>query len=145
MLLAKIKSDSLDARKARDSAKATSLVTRYAEAARVGKDAGGRNSTDLEVLAVVRKFIKGLDDSLTVLKDPAAIAKAQAERLVLGAYLPAQISGDALAVVIAAIVEAATDKTAKGMGFVMNALKSQYGGTYDGAEAGKLVKAALAG
>ena len=145
MLLEKIKSDSLDARKARDSEKATSLVTLYAEAARVGKDAGGRDSTDLEVLAVVRKFIKGLDDSLTVLKDPTAIAKAQAERLVLSAYLPTQITGDALADVIASILETAADKTAKGMGFVMNALKAQYGGAYDGAEAGRLVKAALAG
>lgn len=144
MLLAKIKSDSLEARKARDSEKATSLVTLYAEAARVGKDAGSRDSTDTEVIGVVRKFLKGVDDSLAVLTNPEAIVKAQREKVLLSAYLPVQITGEALADAINAIVATAPDKTAKGMGFVMNALKAVHGGSYDGNEASKLVKAALA-
>ena len=145
MLLAKIKHDSLEARKAHESEKALSLVTLYAEAARIGKDAGDRETTDLEVIAVVRKFVKGLDDSLAVLQAQDAIEKARREKNLLSAYLPVQISGDVLAGVIAAIVATATDKSAKGMGFVMNALKAQYGGTYDGVEASKLVKASLVG
>lgn len=144
MLLDTIRSDSLQARKARETNKATALVTLLAEAGRVGKDAGSRDSTDLEVLGVVRKFIKGLDDSLAVLTEPSAIAKAQAERHLLQAYLPAQLSGEALVRAIAAIVATMQDKSAKSMGVVMAALKSQHGGAYDGTQASKLVKAALA-
>jgi uncharacterized protein YqeY len=143
MLLDTIKSDSLQARKARDTEKATTLVTLFAEAARVGKDADNRDSTDVEVLGVVRKFIKGLDDSLAVLTLPEAIAKAQREKQVLLAYLPAQLSGEALVRAIAAIVDSLQEKSAKSMGRVMSALKEKHGGAYDGTEASKLVKLAL--
>jgi uncharacterized protein len=143
MLLETIQRDSLEARKARESEKATTLVTLFAEASRPGKDAGNRTSTDEEVIKVVRKFIKGLDDSLQVLTQPEAIARAQREKHVLSAYLPSQLSGEALVRAIEGIVAPMVDKSAKSMGLVMNALRTQYGGAYDGAEASKLVKSIL--
>lgn len=143
MLLDTIKSDSLQARKARDTDKATSLVTLFAEASRVGKDKGLRDSTDAEVMGVVRKFIKDLDYSLSVLADPGAIARAQAERSLLQGYLPVQLNDEALTRAIAAIVATQQNKSIKSMGVIMAALDAQHGGAYDGAQAGKLVKAAL--
>lgn len=144
MLIQKIREDSLAARKARETDKATILVTLFAEAARPGKDAGNRDSTDEETVKVVRKFIKGVEDSLAVLKDPVAVAKAQAEKDILSAYLPTQLTGDALKAAIADIVQKLPEKNAKAMGQVMNGLRTLYAGAYDGVEASKLVKEALA-
>lgn len=144
MLLQKIRDESLEARRARNTEKASLLVTLYAEAARVGKDAGNRDSTDDEVVKVVRKFIKGLDESLAVLTDETARARALAEKSVLSTFLPTMLAGQELKAAIDAIVAELTEKTPKQMGLVMKALKERYAGAYDGNEASALVKAALA-
>jgi len=143
MLLDQIKSDSLAARKAKDAQRATLLVTLYSEAAKVGKDAGNRDSTDDEVLKTVKKFLKGVEDSLAVLKDPAAIAQAQFEQGVLQAYLPQMVEGDALVAVIQDIVNAQPAKDARAMGAVMKELKARLGTRYDGAQASAMVKGML--
>lgn len=145
MLLDKIKQDSLEARRARETEKATMLVTLFAEASRPGKDAGNRDSSDEEVVKVVRKFMTGLNDSLAVLTQPEAIARAHREKQLLECYLPSQLSGAALSAVVDGIVASVSDKSAKSIGVVMNALRKAHGGAYDGTEASTLVKAALIG
>ena len=50
MLINQIKSDALEARKARQTNTATLLTTLYSEASMVGKNDGNRESTDAEVL-----------------------------------------------------------------------------------------------
>lgn len=144
MLIHKIREDSLAARKARETDKATLLVTLFAEASRAGKDDGNRDSTDEEAMKTVRKFIDGIDTSLAVLTDTALVAKAQAEKNLLLTYLPAQLSGDALRAVINEIVGTLKEKNAKAMGQVMGTLRKQYAGTFNGDEAGKLAREALA-
>lgn len=143
MLLDIMKADSLAARKARETERATTLVTLYAEAARVGKDVDNRDSTDAEVVQVVRKFIKGLDDSLAVLTQPDAIARAQRERAIVEGYLPAQIKGEALTAVLRELLKTVPNPTIRSLGAVMTALKATHGGAYDGVEATKLVKELL--
>ena len=144
MLIHKIREDSLAARKARETDKATLLVTLFAEASRAGKDDGNRDSTDEEAMKTVRKFIDGIDTSLAVLTYTALVAKAQAEKNLLLTYLPAQLSGDALRAVINEIVGTLKEKNAKAMGQVMGILRKQYAGTFNGDEAGKLAREALA-
>lgn len=143
MLLDTIKADSLAARKARDTEKATTLVTLYAEAARVGKDADNRESTDDEVVKVVRKFIKGIDDSLAVLKQPEAIALAQREKTYVTPYLPLQLTGKGLFAVIQEIIATFTTSPPPNLGLVMRALKLAHPGAYDGAEATFVIKEIL--
>jgi uncharacterized protein len=144
MLLEKIQAASLEARKSKDAEKAATLVTLYAEAARIGKDAGNRLTTDEETIRVVRKFLKGVDETLPLLTQPEAIERAKREKSVLEAFLPTMVAGAELQAVIADIVSTLAEKSPKQMGAVMGALKKRLAGSYDGNEASALVKAALA-
>lgn len=149
-LLAKIKSDSLTARKNHDSFRGTLLTTLYSEAATVGKNDGNRETTDTEVVAVVKKFVKGADETLAILNaDPARNAEAIAiitqEKTILESYLPAQLSEAELQAVLVNLVDSLADRSPKQMGAVMKQLKASHEGTYDGALASKLIKGMLTG
>lgn len=143
MLLKKIQEASLEARKRKDVVRAELLVTLYAEAARIGKDAGNRESTDDEVQRTVRKFVKGVDEFLAVTTDSDRRSKLQAEKEVLEALLPRMLSEDELGAAIGGIVAGLTDKTPKAMGTIMAQLKARFGAAYDDATASRLAKAAL--
>jgi hypothetical protein len=143
MLLETIRLQSVEARKAKDSVRAALLVTLFAESARVGKDAGNRATTDEETQKVLRKFLKGVDESLSVLKDESARALALAEKAILESFLPPRVTGAALQAVITEIVSRLADRSPRQMGAVMKALKERLAGAYDGAEATGLVKSTL--
>jgi uncharacterized protein YqeY len=156
-MIQKLRAAALQARK--DSAQgrgvqaqvaSTLLVTLVSAAAMVGKNDGGREPTDAEVVKEVKKFLKGVEDTLAILTGDAGtetdprVAQLQVEKELLTAYLPQQLSDEALAAEVQRIVGALSEKGPKQMGVVMKALKDGFGGRYDGALAGKLVKEALA-
>lgn len=147
-LLQQIKDASLTARKQKDSM-AAFLVTLYAEAARVGKDKGQRDSTDEEVIAVLEKFKKGAREIIETAQDNPSdyantlAAEAQQEILLLEQYLPKQLSEDELTAIINGYVVSTPDVSAKSMGLIMGKLKQEHGGLYDGSLASRLVKEAL--
>jgi uncharacterized protein len=143
MLLDKIQAASLEARKAKDAEKASLLTTLLAEAARIGKDDGNRITTDAETSAVVRKFIKGIDESLPHIKDDAARDRALREKAVLVTFMPQMVTGSALVAAVQEIVAGLAEKSPKQMGAVMKALKDRFAGAYDGTEASAVVKVAL--
>ncbi len=145
MLLEKLQAASLEARKAQDTVAASLLTTLYSEAARVGKDQGNRVSTDEEVVAVVKKFSKNIDETLAALPEAdARVATLRVEKELLSAYLPQQLDEAGLRALVDELVGALADKSPKQMGVVMAGLKARAGGQYDGAMASRLVKAALA-
>ena len=74
-LIIEIKSAQLAARKARDSFTASSLTTLIGEAEMVGKNAG-REVTDAEVVAVLKKFVKNIDETTTVLSREQPLTQA---------------------------------------------------------------------
>lgn len=144
-LVEKIKKDSLEARKAKDGLRATLLTTLYSEVVNVGKNNGNRDTTDAEAVAVVKKFMKGVDETLAALKattDPRH-ETALAEKLVLETYLPKQLSEAELKVAIADLIDALPEKNPKQMGVLMKQMKERYEGQYDGQLASKLIKEAL--
>lgn len=143
MLLAKIQAASLAARKAKETEKAALLTTLYAEAARIGKDAGNRETTDEEVVKVVRKFVKGVDETLALVTHPDARARSMREKEVLEPFLPHMVVGAELAAAVDDIVGALADRTPRQMGAVMKTLRERFAGAYDGNEASSLVKARL--
>lgn len=139
LLITQIRSDSLSARKARDSQKSTFLITLLGEAERVGKDAGNRDTTDAETLAVIQKFAKNAKEVLQVRPGDT---QATYELTVLNGYLPTRLSGPEL---VAAIDQVISDLglvtvTGKDIGAVMKGLSSRHAGAYDGAEASALVR-----
>ncbi|VTU42248.1 MULTISPECIES: GatB/YqeY domain-containing protein [unclassified Variovorax] len=149
-LLQRIKDDSLQARKAKEAAKAATLTTLYSEAAMIGKNAGNRETTDEEVAATVKKFIKNAKEAIVVLEnatDDARIAARDALRQevsVYNAYLPQQLDHGQLTSAILGIVQGLAERSPKQMGAVMKALKEQHGTNYDGSAASAIAKEALA-
>jgi len=139
-LVATIRADSLVARKARDSPKATFLITLLGETEIVGKNAGNRETTDAETLAVIQKFAKNANEVLKVRPGDAA---AVYELGVLQGYLPSKLTGAALGAAIdQAVADAGlTEVTGKDIGMVMKALAAKHAGAYDGAEASAAIRA----
>lgn len=138
-LLSKIKADALVARKAKDSVASSLLITLGAESARVGLDSGKRESSDAEVVAIVKKFIKGNTELLSVRPDDAVALR---ERDLLSVYLPQQMNEKELEGAVSLIKQElsldATDKSF--VGVMMKELRARYEGRYDGAVASSILK-----
>ena len=144
-LLEKIKTDLHDARKAKNICLVNILSTIYAEAQMVGKNAGNRETTDAEVVAKIKVFIKNIEETLKSIKEThAKYADLQKEKSLLEKYLPKQMSEAELT---ATVVEIAAnhEKSIKSMGKVMADLKAKYSGQYDGNLASQVVKKVLGG
>lgn len=95
-LINTIKQNQLQARKNKDAAAASLLTTLVGEASMIGKNDGNRESTDAEVTAVIKKFVKNIDESISALSKNAGenaerIATATKEKEILMAYLPKQL------------------------------------------------------
>lgn len=132
MLIDKIKTDNLAARKAHDSNKATLLTTLIGEAEMIGKNAGNRAPTDDEVVETIRKFVKNNKQTIEALAG-VGVEKFQFENDVLTEYLPKMLSEDELTEVIKSF-------DTKNMGEIMKQLKAKYAGVYDGAMASRIAK-----
>lgn len=137
-LLETIKSHALDARKRRDNIAAPFLTTLLSEASAPGLNDGKRASTDEEVLAVVRKFLKNNAEVLLVRPNDTV---AQTEKQILEGYLPHQLSDGELRAALMSIARDAgiTTVTQKDMGVLMKGLKERYNGQYDGKAAQQAV------
>ena len=138
-LIQTIKEHQLQARKERDVPRASLLTTLLGESMMVGKSNGNRETTDAEVMVVVRKFINNIDFFIEASKGETP-PYLKLERQILEQYLPTQMTGDALR---ATILEIIKDTAAENMGTVMKTLKERHSGHYDGNEASKLVREVL--
>lgn len=143
-LLQTIKDAQLQARKNRQADAAASLTTLIGEASSIGKNDGNRETTDAEIVTVVKKFIKNINETLAALPPTDARVQAfSAEKVLYEGFLPTQISNDQLKVIIVQLTDELNAHTIRDMGKVMKALKDRYDGQYDGAAASGLIKAAL--
>lgn len=152
-LLARIQADALAARKAREIDTATLLVTLYAEAAKVGKDKANRDSTDSEVLAVVRKFVSNNDDTLRALWTPEKLDtnveraarrdKLQLEQSVLSAYLPTETPLAEIEAAVTELVATLPDRSPKQQGVLMKTLTARFGDALNKQTAAAVARKAL--
>ena len=147
-LLERIRTEQIDARKNRDrlcrgAERASLLTTLLSEAQNVGLNDGKRESTDAEVIAVIKKFIKNIDETLAV----APREELVWERKVLEGFLPSQLSDNELHAAVVSIVEEIHAlemvRNMQQMGKVMKTLKERFEGRFDGKKASEFVKAAL--
>jgi uncharacterized protein len=145
-ILQQIRADKLAARKSGDSLRSGLLITLDSEASKVGKDKENRESTDEEVVQVIRKFLKGLEETSEALKKTGRSTEQQdSEKAILMGYLPKQLSTEELSAVIATLVAQLPEKKPDQLGKIMASLKAQYPGLYDGKSASELIKKALQG
>ena len=142
-LLETIRTEQIRARKARDGVRTSLLTTLLSEAANVGLNDGKRESTDAEVIAVIKKFIKNIDETLAVRASDDLLV----ERAILEGFLPSQLSEDELlAAVVSIVAELELDgqsRSMKMMGPVMKTLKERFEGQFDGKAASEAVKRTL--
>jgi len=134
-----IKNAQLEARKARDQVSIGLLTTLLGEAAMPGKNDGNRESTDLEVVAVIKKFVKN-NESIPV---SARSEVHDTELKLLGQWLPKQLSEAELKGLIAASASIVIGGSKPSMGELMQSLKDNFAGQYNGALASKLIKEEL--
>ena len=141
MLIDKLRSDLLTARKARLPVVTSLLTALVGEAVMVGKNAGNRETTDDETLAMIRKFLKNAEETLTRLQTAERDTTVVSEEIkILKEYLPKQMTVDELSAVVIAIKESNPEFN---MGAIMKKLKEQHGGRYDGRMANEVVKALI--
>lgn len=149
-LLEQLKKDNLTARKNRDVIKGNLLTTLVSEASMIGKNNGNRESTDEEVIRVVKKFLDNAKDTLDVLNKKAeepttpnlgdAMYNLITEISILEAYMPEQFDEAKLKFLILTYKEENPDTN---VGHIMKYLQVNYAGQYDGKLASKLAKEAL--
>jgi uncharacterized protein YqeY len=140
--LAQIKADQLQARKDKNTLVVALLTTLIGEAKSLAdavaekepRDANGavikRDPTSDELIATVRKFLKGNAEVQANVKDEVALADARKEAEILNGYLPQQLTAEQLEQIFRA--EFPDGVTAKERGKAMAILKANYNGQYDG-------------
>lgn len=151
-LLNKIKAASLQARKDRHALSSKLLSTLLGDAVMIGKNDGNRESTDGEVIAVIKKFIANANGTIEYINnipvrknevDRQQIEDLRAEITILTGFLPKQMTTEELTMTVDILIAGLGAKTRKDMGKVMKALKDAYEGTYDGSAASELIKSKL--
>lgn len=147
-LIDTIKAASLQARKERNAKRAALLSTLLGDAQMVGKNNGNRETTDGEVVAIIKKMINNTNETINILnkseqEGTSGVADLTEEVAVLTTFLPAQLTATALTNIISNIIALNEAASIKDMGKIMKALKEQYDGQYDGTEASAIIKSRL--
>lgn len=145
-LIQEIKIAQLKFRKQRNIIAASILTTLISEASVIGKNDGNRESTDIEVIAIIKKFIKNIDEVIRVAgdyRDADRVDSAWEEKTLLEQFLPKQFVGDELSLIIDQFIVETNATSVKDMGKVMKVLKEKFEGQFDGTAASKLVKEKL--
>ena len=126
----KIRADQLTARKSKNAEATALLTTLLGEAGIIGKNDFGRETTDDEVVGVIRKFIKNIDFTLSKVSDENVQAQALTEKKILESYLPTQLSREAIVDEINKLKTTIADqKQLKGA--IMKHFKDNFAGLYD--------------
>lgn len=139
-LMEDIKKRQQKARILRDPITSNVLTTLLGEAAMVGKNDGNRETTDEEALKVIVKFVKNIDETVSVLdpSDNRAILLYR-EREILSEFLPKMLTHDELVSILKEkFPEPAPIKD------IMSFLKENYANQYDGKVASGIVKGLFA-
>lgn len=109
------------------------LTTLIGEAMMIGKNDGNRETTNDEVIAVMKKFVKGMDETLAVRPgDEATIFEKKVMVDYIEKYGPEQFSGARIENMITGIIIVEKLTSVRDMGKIMKVLKSKYAGQYNG-------------
>lgn len=150
-LFEQLSKDRMAAFKAGAKEKASLLATVLAEAKNEALKEIKRDPTDDEVAAKIKKFLKGIEETMGHLSAQAGaqmagqVEKLKAERATLEAYLPKPMSPDELKAAVEGLVANLQDKSQKAVGQVMQQLKAAYPDRIDMKKASDMVKQMLGG
>lgn len=143
-MLEKIKKDILEARKSKDSVRANVLNTLYSEAKTAAINNGRREPEDQELMALLKKFLKGNSETIELKKKQNMdFSQESREKEILESFMPKQLSEIELEEIIKEYVAGLEDKSKKSMGLIMKRLKEEHDGTFDGKTASSIVNRLL--
>ena len=142
MILEKIKKQQLQARKEK-SPIVGALTALMSEVAIVGKNNGNRETTDEEAVKVIKKFIKGINETIDLIKDPEKLKLLETELEIYNSFLPQIMNALETRAAVEKIINALPEKSPKAMGQVMGAISKEYGILIDRGLASQIVKEML--
>ena len=132
-LIDKIRADQLQARKERNTPAIMLLTTLIGEAMIIGKNDGGRETNDTEVISVIKKFLKGVNETIPLVTSEAKLSLLNIEKTLLEGYLPQQYGVGEIKTIIMNAEIAPFNK-----GNVMKFMKTYHAGMYDGSVLSKV-------
>lgn len=143
--LQEIKASQLDARKNKFTSIASLLTTIIGESEMVGKNDNNRETTDDDVLKVLKRFEKGMIETLGYLKPgDARIADVEGELKIVRAFLPAKMTNEQVKDDIVCVMIANDLKyEQKSLGIITKELRAKYGDQFDGQQVSSQFKAML--
>ena len=106
----------------------------------------GKSMADEDILALLQKMIKSRQESLGIYEGAGREDLAMIEReeiAIIGAYLPQQMSDDAVKEAISAAIAETGAASVKDMGKVIAVLRAKFAGQMDFGKASGLVKGML--
>ena len=142
MILEKIKKQQLQARKEK-SPIVGALTALMSEAAIVGKNNGNRETTDEEAVKVIKKFIKGINETVDLIKDPEKLKLLEMELEIYNSFLPQIMNELETRAAVEKIINVLPEKSPKAMGQVMGTISKEYGTLIDRGLASQIVKEML--
>lgn len=142
MILEKIKKQQLQARKEK-SPIVGALTALMSEVAIVGKNNGNRETTDEEAVKVIKKFIKGINETIDLIKDPEKLKLLEMELEIYNSFLPQIMNELETRTAVEKIINALPEKSPKAMGQVMGTISKEYGSLIDRGLASQIVKEML--
>lgn len=142
MILEKIKKQQLQARKEK-SPIVGALTALMSEVAIVGKNNGNRETTDEEAVKVIKKFIKGINETIDLIKDPEKLKLLEMELEIYNTFLPQIMNELETRAAVEKIINALPEKSPKAMGQVMGTISKEYGTLIDRGLASQIVKEML--
>lgn len=127
-LIEQIRGEVNSARRDQRKADLSLFTTLLGESEMVGKSNGNRATTDAEVIAVIKKFIKNIDENLKYSQlGTTDNAVAVHEKYLLSEFLPKQLTAEETHNVVSAFVMT----SGKDKGALMKYMKTNYEGQYD--------------
>jgi len=145
----KLRNDLTAAMKARDETRTRTL--RMTLTAITNQEVSGdaaHDLTDEEITKILTREAKRRREAASAFADAGRDDQAKAEREeeeVLASYLPAQLSDDELAALVAAAIAETGASGPAGMGQVMKVVTPQVAGRADGSRVAAMVRSRLAG
>lgn len=145
-LIEVIKKDRIEAIKSKSEVKKSLLTVVMSDAQMLAKEAKMEAPTDEQIVTILKKHKKGVDENLSLTKDDVIKrVKFEEELVIIDSYLPKQIGDEQLIDIVKQFVSTLTpeQKTPKAISLIMGHLKINYGGQYDGRKASEVAKSLL--
>ena len=134
MLIEKIRHDMQEAKKNKEVLKANLLSTLYAEIFTLSKS--GKELTEDDEIKIIKKFIKNIDETLSLEITDEQKSKLNSEKEILETYLPKQLSKEETEKIVDEML-----LQGKVMKDIMAFFKENYTGRYDGRTVSEIIRA----